>query len=53
MVGAGGIGGYYAARLLESGHRVILTARGDHLHALASHGLKVYYEGREIGRAHV
>ncbi|MCC4283973.1 2-dehydropantoate 2-reductase [Marinobacter salarius] len=48
MVGAGGIGGYYAARLLESGHRVILTARGDHLHALASHGLKVYYEGREL-----
>ena len=37
MVGAGGIGGYYAARLLESGHRVILTARGDHLPVSYTH----------------
>lgn len=48
VVGAGGIGGYYAARLLEAGHQVILTARGAHLHALVSNGLKVHYEGREL-----
>lgn len=45
MVGAGGIGSYYAARLLESGHRVVLTARGAHLDALVSNGLKVHYGG--------
>ena len=48
MVGAGGIGSYYAARLLESGHRVVLTARGAHLDALVSNGLKVPYGGREL-----
>ena len=48
MVGAGGIGGYYAARLLEAGHQVVLTARGAHLHALKRSGLTVHYEGREL-----
>ncbi|MEQ3622880.1 MAG: 2-dehydropantoate 2-reductase [Marinobacter sp.] len=48
MVGAGGIGSYYASRLLESGHRVVLTARGAHLDALVSNGLKVHYGGREL-----
>lgn len=47
MIGAGGIGGYYAARLLEAGHQVVLTARGAHLHALKENGLTVHYEGRE------
>lgn len=48
MVGAGGIGGYYAARFLEAGHQVVLTARGAHLHALKRSGLTVHYEGREL-----
>ncbi len=47
MIGAGGIGGYYSARLLDAGHQVVLTARGAHLHALAENGLTVHYEGRE------
>lgn len=46
IVGAGGIGGYYAARLAEAGHGVVLTARGDHLKALRAEGLTVDYEGR-------
>lgn len=48
MIGAGGIGGYYAARLAEAGHQLVLTARGEHLHALQSQGLSVNYEGRVI-----
>lgn len=38
MIGAGGIGGYYGARLSEAGHRVVLTARGSHLAALRKRG---------------
>lgn len=48
MIGAGGIGGYYGARLAEAGHRVVLTARGAHLTALQTKGLEVHYEGRLI-----
>jgi len=43
IVGAGGIGGYYAARLLHAGHEVVLTARGAHLAALQENGLTVQY----------
>ncbi len=39
MVGAGGIGCYYGARLLQNGHQVKLVARGDHLQALKETGL--------------
>lgn len=45
MIGAGGIGGYYAAKLAEAGHGVVLSARGEHLAALQSNGLIVDYEG--------
>lgn len=48
VVGAGGIGCYYASRLLDAGHQVILTARGAHLDALREAGLTVHYEGREL-----
>lgn len=48
MIGAGGIGGYYAARLLGAGHQVVLTARGPHLNALREHGLTVHYEGQKL-----
>lgn len=47
IVGAGGIGGYYAARLLHAGHEVVLTARGAHLAALEGQGLTVQY-GDEV-----
>jgi len=48
MIGAGGIGGYYAARLAEGGHKLVLTARGRHLEAIRGSGLTVEYEGRQI-----
>ena len=47
IVGAGGIGGYYAARLLHAGHDLVLTARGAHLEALRERGLTVQY-GEEV-----
>lgn len=41
VFGAGGIGAYLGARLADSGHEVHLIARGDHLTALQSTGLRV------------
>ena len=41
ILGAGGIGGYYGARLQAAGHPVLFIARGDHLKALQQHGLSV------------
>ncbi|MCG6257832.1 ketopantoate reductase family protein [Vibrio furnissii] len=51
ILGAGGIGCYYAARLLHAGHDVVLVARGAHLDALQSQGLSLShpdfsFEGR-------
>ncbi|GLX98657.1 2-dehydropantoate 2-reductase N-terminal domain-containing protein [Herbidospora sp. NBRC 101105] len=40
IIGAGGIGGTIGARLFQSGHDVILSARGSHLAALRSTGLR-------------
>ncbi len=42
--GAGGIGAYYGARLQKAGHDVVLVARGKHLQAMKSHGLKISHE---------
>ena len=41
IVGAGGIGAYYGARLQQAGHRVTFVARGAHLQAMQTHGLCV------------
>jgi 2-dehydropantoate 2-reductase len=41
IFGAGGIGGYLGARLADAGHEVHLIARGAHLDALQSDGLRV------------
>jgi 2-dehydropantoate 2-reductase len=41
VVGAGGVGGYYGARLASAGAEVGLIARGDHLAAIREHGLRV------------
>ena len=40
-IGAGGVGGYFGARLQQAGHDVAFIARGRHLAALRKHGLKV------------
>src|ERR1043166_8947188 len=41
IVGAGGIGSYYAGLMSRAGHPVRLIARGDHLDAIRSRGLEV------------
>jgi 2-dehydropantoate 2-reductase len=41
VFGAGGVGGYYGGRLALAGHDVRLIARGRHLAALRTRGLRV------------
>ena len=41
IVGAGGIGGFLAARLMAGGEDVALLARGAHLEAIKSNGLRI------------
>lgn len=42
IVGAGGLGGYYGARLAQAGHEVAFIARGAQLEAIRKNGLKVF-----------
>ena len=41
VVGAGGVGGYFGARLARAGASVTFLARGAHLEAILRHGLRV------------
>lgn len=41
IMGSGGVGGYFGARLAAAGHEVTFIARGEHLAALQRDGLKV------------
>ena len=41
IVGAGGVGGYFGGRLAEAGADVVFLARGPHLHALRTRGLRI------------
>jgi 2-dehydropantoate 2-reductase len=40
VMGTGGVGGYFGARLAQGGHDVAFVARGRHLEALRAHGLR-------------
>ncbi len=42
IVGAGGVGGYFGARLAEAGHEVAFIARGAHKDAMKVNGLTVH-----------
>jgi 2-dehydropantoate 2-reductase len=47
IIGAGAVGGSVGGRLAQSGHEVVLVARGAHLAALREHGLRLRVpEGR-------
>jgi len=46
VFGAGAIGGYMAGELALAGHEVCAIARGPHLAAIRSHGLKLIVEGQ-------
>ena len=39
VMGAGGVGGYFGARLAQAGHEVSFVARGRHLEAIKAKGL--------------
>ena len=41
IFGSGGVGGYFGARLAQTGEDVTFIARGEHLRALLNSGLKV------------
>jgi 2-dehydropantoate 2-reductase len=41
IVGSGGVGGYFGARLAAAGSDVAFIARGAHLHALRTSGLRL------------
>jgi len=41
VFGAGGVGGYFGGRLAQAGEEVTFIARGAHLHALQTQGLRV------------
>jgi 2-dehydropantoate 2-reductase len=41
VMGAGGVGGYFGARLQQGGHEVVFIARGKHLEAIREKGLTV------------
>src|SRR5687768_7293281 len=41
IVGAGGVGGYFGARLADAGADVTFLARGAHLDAIRSRGLTI------------
>lgn len=42
IMGAGGVGGYYGARLAQAGNEVTFVARGDHLAAMQAKGLTIH-----------
>jgi 2-dehydropantoate 2-reductase len=50
VIGAGGVGGYFGGRLAASGEDVHFVARGAHLAALRSSGLRIV---SPMGDAHV
>lgn len=41
VFGTGGVGGYFGGRLAEAGEDVVFIARGEHLRAMLTHGLRV------------
>lgn len=49
VFGAGAIGGFLGARLIEAGHEVAFIARGAHLEAIRKNGLRVVSD--ELGEA--
>lgn len=41
IIGTGGVGGYFGAKLAQAGNEVTFLARGTHLKAIKEHGLTV------------
>jgi 2-dehydropantoate 2-reductase len=41
VIGTGGVGGYFGARIANAGYPVTFVARGEHLKAIRSNGLRI------------
>jgi 2-dehydropantoate 2-reductase len=41
IIGAGGVGGYYGAKMAKAGYNVLFVARGEHLKAIRENGLQI------------
>ena len=50
VIGAGGVGGYFGARLAQAGHDVAFVARGAHLAAMRAKGLVVEQDEAPVDR---
>ncbi len=50
VMGPGGVGGYFGARLAAAGNEVTFVARGAHLDAMRARGLRL---DSEIGPLHL
>ncbi|MGA8030828.1 MAG: 2-dehydropantoate 2-reductase [Casimicrobiaceae bacterium] len=48
VIGAGGVGGYFGARLAKAGNDVVFVARGAHLAAMRAQGLRVESAGGDV-----
>jgi 2-dehydropantoate 2-reductase len=48
VIGAGGVGGYFGAKLAAGGNDVVFVARGAHLAAMRANGLRVESAGGDI-----
>jgi 2-dehydropantoate 2-reductase len=53
VMGTGGVGGYFGAKLAQAGHDVAFVARGAHLAALRAKGLRVESAGGDIALSEV
>ena len=51
VMGSGGLGGLYGARLVQAGYDVRFIARGAHLAAIREHGLRI--ENETLGDLHL
>lgn len=52
IMGAGGVGGYFGAKLARAGQAVTMVGRGAHLEAIRRHGLRIRstVEGDSVAR---
>ncbi len=48
IIGAGGVGGFFAVKLMDAGFSVSIVARGKHLKEILKNGLTLKSEGKEI-----
>ena len=48
VIGTGGVGGYFGAKLAQGGNDVIFIARGAHLDAVRRHGLRIESAGGDV-----